>query len=154
MIPNTINEWNIAHIEQLLVQGMFENDRFDFKEMLPHKASASDKLRLVKACASFQIRPPGAFSSSGYATIAPQPQTSVLSGWIRRSTSPLLSETTRRRSSRPFRGRSGIRCNSRRVASSMWFTSRLVDGNRTRVRRGSLVVLQAHVERYRGNVVQ
>lgn len=53
MIPETLAGWTLAAIEALLVQGVFESDRFDFKEKLPHKADDKDKLRLTKACAAF-----------------------------------------------------------------------------------------------------
>lgn len=53
MIPETLGGWTLGAIDALLHQGVFESDRFDFKEKLPHKSDDKDKLRLVKACASF-----------------------------------------------------------------------------------------------------
>lgn len=53
MIPETLADWTLEMIEALLHQGIFESDRFDFKEKLPHKSDEKDKQRLVKACASF-----------------------------------------------------------------------------------------------------
>lgn len=53
MIPAVLSEWTLNAVEQLLAQGVFESDRFDFKEMLPHAKSNTDKLRLRKTCAAF-----------------------------------------------------------------------------------------------------
>lgn len=52
MIPETLEAWTLEAIEGLLAQGVFESDRFDFKEMLPHAKNADDKLRLRKSCAA------------------------------------------------------------------------------------------------------
>ena len=53
MIPETLHAWTLEAIEGLLAQGVFESDRFDFKEMLPHNKAETDKLRLRKTCAAF-----------------------------------------------------------------------------------------------------
>ena len=53
MIPETLEGWTVEVIEALLQQGVFESDRFDFKEQLPHPRADGDKLGLVKTCASF-----------------------------------------------------------------------------------------------------
>jgi hypothetical protein len=53
MIPETLAEWTLDAIRGLVVQGVFENDRFDFKEKLPHSSDAKDKLRLKKTCSAF-----------------------------------------------------------------------------------------------------
>jgi hypothetical protein len=53
VIPETLQAWTLEAIEALLAQGVFESDRFDFKEMLPHNKAEPDKLRLRKACAAF-----------------------------------------------------------------------------------------------------
>lgn len=53
MIPNALEGWNIEVVQGLLVQGVFESDRFDFKETLPNAKAETEKLRLRKACISF-----------------------------------------------------------------------------------------------------
>ena len=53
MIPDTLGGWSIEVVKALVQRGIFESDRFDFKEQLPHKSDDKDKLRLVKTCASF-----------------------------------------------------------------------------------------------------
>lgn len=53
MIPETLEEWTLDVVERLLAQGVFESDRFDFKEMLPQAKGHSEKLRLRKTCAAF-----------------------------------------------------------------------------------------------------
>ncbi len=53
MIPETLTAWTVDVVRLLLAQGVFENDRFDFKEKLPHKSNESDKLGLSKTCAAF-----------------------------------------------------------------------------------------------------
>jgi hypothetical protein len=53
MIPDNLDGWTLPVIESLLQQGVFESDRFDFKEMLPHAKDDVGKLRLAKTCAAF-----------------------------------------------------------------------------------------------------
>lgn len=53
MIPTRLEDWTLEAIERLLAQGVFESDRFDFKELLPHAKAEADKLRLRKSCAAF-----------------------------------------------------------------------------------------------------
>lgn len=48
-----LGDWSLDRIRALLEQGVFESDRFDFKERLPVTNAADDKLRLKKVCASF-----------------------------------------------------------------------------------------------------
>lgn len=51
MIPENLDGWTLEHIATLLRQGVFESDRFDFKEKLPSREPGG-ALRLRKACAA------------------------------------------------------------------------------------------------------
>lgn len=53
MIPQTLEEWDIPVIEDLLRKGYYEAEFFDFKEMLPHHKNDDDKERLKKSCCAF-----------------------------------------------------------------------------------------------------
>jgi hypothetical protein len=53
MIPKSLNEWSIPVIINLLVQGYYETEFFDFKEMLPHSKNEDEKTRLYKSCCAF-----------------------------------------------------------------------------------------------------
>jgi len=53
MIPRSLTEWSIPVITDLLVQGYYETEFFDFKEMLPHSKNGADKMRLSKSCCAF-----------------------------------------------------------------------------------------------------
>jgi hypothetical protein len=53
MIPETLDGWNLEVVRAIVEQGVFETDRFDFKEQLPHKSDTAEKLRLTKTCAAF-----------------------------------------------------------------------------------------------------
>ncbi len=53
MIPETLADWTLDVVGALLTQGVFESDRFDFKEVLPHSKNAKGKDRLRKTCAAF-----------------------------------------------------------------------------------------------------
>lgn len=53
MIPTQLSEWNLEIIRSMIAQGVFESDRFDFKEMLPHSKNEEDKERLKRVSASF-----------------------------------------------------------------------------------------------------
>ncbi len=53
MIPRSLKDWSIPVITDLLTQGFYESDFFDFKEMLPHSQNKDDKVRLYKSCCAF-----------------------------------------------------------------------------------------------------
>jgi hypothetical protein len=53
MIPKSLTEWSIPVITDLLVQGYYETEFFDFKEMLPHSKNEPEKTRLYKSCCAF-----------------------------------------------------------------------------------------------------
>lgn len=53
MIPNTLDEWSVQAVIELLTKGTFESEEFDFKERLPDPADNNGKKRLRKACAAF-----------------------------------------------------------------------------------------------------
>ena len=53
MIPTILEAWNINVIKHLLVQGYYEAETFDFKEILPDKQNEKDKIRLLKTCCAF-----------------------------------------------------------------------------------------------------
>jgi hypothetical protein len=53
MIPKSLTEWNIPVITNLLAQGYYETQFFDFKEMLPNSKNGTDKTRLSKSCCAF-----------------------------------------------------------------------------------------------------
>src|SRR5207247_10740098 len=48
--PQTIDQLTIPAIEQLLAQGYYEPEHFDYKQMLPPKGDKSGQRRLLKAC--------------------------------------------------------------------------------------------------------
>lgn len=53
MLPQSLDEWNLDRLRQLLANGYKESEHFDLKEMLPHKESKKDKLGLRKDCCAF-----------------------------------------------------------------------------------------------------
>jgi schlafen family protein len=53
MIPETLDDWTLDIIRSLLQQGIHENERLEFKEMLPTGNDQKGKLRLRKAVAAF-----------------------------------------------------------------------------------------------------
>ena len=53
MMPKSLTEWSIPTITNLLIQGYYETEFFDFKEMLPHSKNEADKTRLYKSCCAF-----------------------------------------------------------------------------------------------------
>jgi hypothetical protein len=53
MIPKSLTEWSILAITNLLIQGYYETEFFDFKEMLPHSKNEVEKTRLHKSCCAF-----------------------------------------------------------------------------------------------------
>ena len=56
MIPKTLDEWTLPVIEELLAQGYYENEHFDFKQMLPYGKNDNGKegkIRLLKTCCAF-----------------------------------------------------------------------------------------------------
>lgn len=53
MIPHLLGDWTIDTLVLLLEKGVFEDESFDFKEMLPDTRNDKDKDRLRKTCAAF-----------------------------------------------------------------------------------------------------
>lgn len=53
MIPLLLNEWSVDVLEHLLEKSVFEDDSFDFKEMLPDSRNEKEKDRLRKTCSAF-----------------------------------------------------------------------------------------------------
>ena len=53
MIPDSLDSWEIEVIEDIVSQGVFESDQFDFKEKLPNPSDSEAKLRLRKTIAAF-----------------------------------------------------------------------------------------------------
>ena len=53
MTPQSLTDWTVEGLQTLLTSGVFEVDRFDFKEMLPPPRDRLGKERLVKTCAAF-----------------------------------------------------------------------------------------------------
>lgn len=53
MIPQTLSDWSIDLIKELLQKGYFESEKFDFKEMLPSKGDQNGKHRITEACSAF-----------------------------------------------------------------------------------------------------
>src|SRR5260370_36246861 len=53
MIPKSLTEWSIPIITDLLIQGYYETEVFDFKEMLSHSKNEPEKTRLYKSCCAF-----------------------------------------------------------------------------------------------------
>ena len=53
MIPANLDEWTLEVIEELLSQGYFEPEHFDYKEMLPHPNDKKGKQCLLKARCAF-----------------------------------------------------------------------------------------------------
>ncbi len=53
MMPKSLTEWSIPAITNLLIQGYYETEFFDFKETPPHSKNEADKTRLYKSCCAF-----------------------------------------------------------------------------------------------------
>ena len=53
MVPDTLEEWTLDTISQLLAGGYKEAERFDFKAALPDKSDHEHKLGLLKDCCAF-----------------------------------------------------------------------------------------------------
>jgi len=53
LIPEALDGWTLDVLHALVEQGVFETDRFDFKEMLPHTKDDDGKRRLRKDSAAF-----------------------------------------------------------------------------------------------------
>jgi hypothetical protein len=53
VIPETLDAWTLNVTRSLVEQGVFETDRFDFKEMLPHPKDDEGKRRLRRDVAAF-----------------------------------------------------------------------------------------------------
>jgi hypothetical protein len=53
MIPDTLDGWTMDIVRAIVEQGVFETDRFDFKEMLPHPSYEEGKRRLRRDLAAF-----------------------------------------------------------------------------------------------------
>lgn len=52
-VPTKLEDWTFEVVRDLVAQGVFENDRFDFKEALPHSKDEDSKKRLRKTVAAF-----------------------------------------------------------------------------------------------------
>jgi len=74
LIPATLEAWNIEAILHLLVQGYYEAETFDFKQMVPHKSDEAEKLGLIKTCCAF------ANSSGGFLIFGVKDAKSVKAG--------------------------------------------------------------------------
>jgi hypothetical protein len=57
MVPQSLDEWTLDCLCQLLETGYKESEHFDYKEMLPHKANKVDKLGLRKDCCAVTVHP-------------------------------------------------------------------------------------------------
>jgi hypothetical protein len=66
LIPEKLSDWTLDVVRSLVQRGVFESDRFDFKERLPDSRNPNDKERLVRSCAAF------ASSDGGTATLREQ----------------------------------------------------------------------------------
>jgi len=53
MIPRQLSDWSVDALSAMLEKGIFEDESFDFKEMLPDTRNDKDKDRLRKTCAAF-----------------------------------------------------------------------------------------------------
>jgi hypothetical protein len=53
MIPNELDEWTYELIKKIVEDGVFETDKFDLKEELPHKNDIKSKERLEKSVCAF-----------------------------------------------------------------------------------------------------
>jgi hypothetical protein len=53
VIPETLASWTLATLRELLVRGVFEDRRLEFKEMLPHGRDRSGQQRLRRTAAAF-----------------------------------------------------------------------------------------------------
>jgi hypothetical protein len=53
VIPDTLDGWTLDVVRTLVEQGVFETDRFDFKERLPHPKDDEGKRRLRRDVAAF-----------------------------------------------------------------------------------------------------
>lgn len=52
-IPRLLSDWNLPLLEALLEKGIYEDDSFDFKEMLPDSRNQKEIEKLRKTCAAF-----------------------------------------------------------------------------------------------------
>src|SRR5260370_37348004 len=80
MIPKSLTEWSIPIITDLLIQGYYETEFFDFKEMLSHSKNEPEKTRLYKSCCAFANSAGGflVFWIKAHKTLFPQ---AGLLGW-------------------------------------------------------------------------
>ncbi len=53
MIPRRLTDWTLNVLAGMLKRGVFEDETFDFKEMLPDSRNNDGKDRLKKTCAAF-----------------------------------------------------------------------------------------------------
>lgn len=53
MVPTILSDWTVPVIIELLTKEMFETDRFDYKQTLPHPSDNSGKERLRHTCCAF-----------------------------------------------------------------------------------------------------
>ena len=53
MIPNSLDDWDYRLVENLVKDGLFETDKFDLKEDIPHKSDRGCDERLEKSTCAF-----------------------------------------------------------------------------------------------------
>src|SRR5260221_3213448 len=53
MMPQRLQDWNLQTLRDIVAQGVFEHDEFDFKEALPPKKDSEAKKKLKSTCAAF-----------------------------------------------------------------------------------------------------
>jgi hypothetical protein len=53
MVPQTLSEWDLAEVKELLHARVFEADTLEFKQALPHKSADGERCRLRRTCAAF-----------------------------------------------------------------------------------------------------
>jgi predicted HTH transcriptional regulator len=53
MVPRTLVDWSVSTVIELLSTGMFETDRFDYKQSLPPPQDNGGKDRLRRTCCAF-----------------------------------------------------------------------------------------------------
>lgn len=53
MVPRTLTDWSVPAVVELLSTGMFETDKFDYKQSLPRPQDNDGKDRLRRTCCAF-----------------------------------------------------------------------------------------------------
>lgn len=53
MIPNDLDNWTFSLVKKMVKEGLFETDKFDFKEDIPHRNDKNGKNRMCNSVCAF-----------------------------------------------------------------------------------------------------